>query len=111
MSTIDEPHGAFTCWSSILAVLADSGLFHGLLITITWVMNHSYMGYQSPFWGSGVISTIDEPRGAFTCWSSTLAVLADSGLFHGLLIIVTCALNHRFESPERSEEHTSELQS
>jgi len=35
-----------------------------------------------------VIFTIDEPEGAFTCRSSTLAVLADSGLFHGLLITV-----------------------
>src|SRR4051812_49988944 len=38
----------------------------------------------SLFWGPGVISTINEPRGAFTCRSSTLAVLADSGPFHGL---------------------------
>src|SRR3954466_16134285 len=128
MSTIDEPHGAFTCRSSTLAVLGDSGLFHGLLITVTWAINHRFgslelippltnpmvhlraghqhsqfwpilaclMGYKSPFWVPGVISTIDEPQGASTCWSSTLAVLADSGLFHGLLITVTWAINHRF---------------
>ena len=30
-----------------------------------------------------VFSTIIEPRGAFTCRSSTLAVLADSDPFHG----------------------------
>ena len=38
------------------------------------------------FWGSQVISTIDEPRGAFTCRSSTLTILADSGPFHALLL-------------------------
>ena len=30
---------------------------------------------------------VTEPRGAHTCRSLTLAVLADSGLFHGILII------------------------
>ena len=93
ISTIDEPQGAFMCRSSTLAVLVDSGLFLGLLITITWAINHR-------FWVPGVISTIDEPQGAFTCRSSTLAVLADSGLFHGLLITITWAINHRFGSPE-----------
>ena len=32
-----------------------------------------------------MISTINEPWGAFTCRSSTPAVLADSGPFRGLL--------------------------
>ena len=32
---------------------------------------------HSPFWGPGVFSTIDEPRGAFTCRSSTLMVFVD----------------------------------
>ena len=45
-----------------------------------------FMDYYSLFWGPGVISTINEHWGAFTCWSSTLAVLADSGPFHGLLL-------------------------
>src|SRR3954465_8286115 len=81
ISTIDEPHGAFTCWSSTLAVLAHSGLVHGLLITVTWAINHHFGSFR-------VISSIDEHCGAFTCWSSTLAVLADSGLFHGLLVTV-----------------------
>ena len=96
ISTIDEPQGTFRCWSSTLKVLADSGLFHGLLsqlhgllITITWALNQR-------FGVPGVISTIDEPQGAFTCWSSTLTVLADSGLFHGLLITVTWAINHNY---------------
>ena len=31
---------------------------------------------------------IDDPRGAFTCQSSTLAVFVDSGPFHGLLLTV-----------------------
>ena len=73
ISTIDETQGALTCRSSTLAVLADSGPFHGLLLTI--------LGSRSDF-------TINEPRGAFTCRSSTLTVLADSGPFHGLLLTV-----------------------
>ena len=32
------------------------------------------MDYYSLFWGPGVISTINEPWGGFTCRSSTLAV-------------------------------------
>src|SRR3954465_6494411 len=73
ISTIDEPRAAFTCRSSTPAVLADSGPYHGLLLT---------------FLGPGVISTIDELRGAFTCRSSTPAVLADSDPFRGLLLTV-----------------------
>src|SRR3954471_25052423 len=68
---------------------------------VSRVINQRYMGYYSPFWVPEVISTIDEPHGAFTCWSSTLAVLADSGLFHGLLITVIWAINHSFGSPDR----------
>ena len=37
------------------------------------------------FWVPEVISTIDEPLGAFTCRSSALIILADSGLFRALL--------------------------
>ena len=91
--TIDKPQGVFTCRSSTLTFLFDSGLFLGLEITVTRAINHR-LGVL------GVISTIDEAQGAFTCRSSTLAVLADSGLFHGLLITVTWAINHRFGSPE-----------
>ena len=54
-----------------LAVLADSGPFLGLLLS---------------FGGPGVISTIYEPRGAFTFRSSTLTSLADSGPFRALLL-------------------------
>ena len=35
-----------------------------------------------------MISTIDEPRGAFMCSSSTLTVLAKSDLFRGLLLTI-----------------------
>ena len=69
----DEPQGALMCRSSTLAVLADSGPFHGLLLIVL---------------APGAISTIDEHWGAFTCRSSTLAVLADSGPYHGLLLSV-----------------------
>ena len=72
-SIVVEPQGALTCRSSILALLADSGQFHGLLLTV---------------WGSGIVSTIDELRGAYMCQSSTLAVFGDSDLFHGLLITI-----------------------
>ena len=70
ITIVVEPQGALTCRSSTLAVLADSGPFCGLLLTIL---------------GSEVISTINEPWGAFTCWSSTLVVFVDSGPFHALL--------------------------
>ena len=46
------------------------------------------MDYYSLFWGPGVISTINEPWGAFTFRSSTLTVLADSDPFLGLLLTV-----------------------
>ena len=47
-----------------------------------------FVYYYSLFWGLGVISKIDEPQGALTCRSSTLAVLADSGPFRVLLLTV-----------------------
>ena len=47
-----------------------------------------FMDYYSPFWGPKAISIVVEPQGALTCRSSTLAVLADSGPFHGLLLTV-----------------------
>ena len=46
------------------------------------------MDYYSLFWGPGVISTINESWGAFTFRSSTLAVLADSEPFRGLLLTI-----------------------
>ena len=61
------------CRSSTLAVLADSGPFHGLLLTI--------FGPRSDF-------TIGEIRDAFTFRSSTLAVFINSDPFYGLLLTV-----------------------
>ena len=112
ISIVVEPQGVLMCWSSTLVVLADSGPFHGLLLTavgsqsdfhgcrtprcayVSVINNHS-LGRFWPiswtitlFWGLGVISTIDEPRGAFMCPSSTLRVLAKSDLFCGLLLTV-----------------------
>ena len=112
ISTINEPRGAFTCRSSALTVFADFVLFHGLLLTIlgsqsdlhgcrtprcayvSAINNHS-LGRFWPiswtitlFWGLIVISMIDEPRGAFTCRSSTLEVFVDSGPFRALLVTV-----------------------
>ena len=56
-----------------LAVLAYSGLFCGLLVTV---------------FGSRAFFIVAEPLGALTYHSSTLTVLADSDPFHGLLLIV-----------------------
>src|SRR6187399_985453 len=53
-----------------------------------WPILARFMGYCSPFWCLGAIFTAGEPQGALTCRSSTLAVLADSGPFHGLLLTV-----------------------
>ena len=46
-----------------------------------WPILARFVDYYSLFWGPEVISTIDEPQGALTCRSSTLAVLADYGAF------------------------------
>ena len=68
-----EPQGALTCRSSTLAVMADSGPFHGLLLTV--------LGSRSGFHdyrtlGCVYVSVINTRR------------LADSGPFHGLLLTV-----------------------
>ena len=73
ISILVEPQGALMCWSSTLTVLADSGPFHGILLTV--------LGPQTGF-------VVVEPQGALTCRSSTLTVLADSGPFRGLLLTV-----------------------
>ena len=49
-----------------------------------WPSLAHFMGYYLLFWGPGAISTIDEPRGAFTCRSSTLVVSAISDPYRGL---------------------------
>src|SRR3954465_12607145 len=51
-----------------------------------WPILASFVDFYLLLWGCGVISMIDEPRGAFTCLSSTPAVLADSGPYRGLLL-------------------------
>ena len=53
-----------------------------------WLILGRFVDYYSLFWGPEVTSTINEPRGAITSRSSTLTVLADSGPFRGLLLIV-----------------------
>ena len=50
-----------------------------------WPILASFVDYYSLFWGPEVISTINEPRGAFTCRST---VFADYGPFLGLLLTV-----------------------
>ena len=56
--------------------------------SLFWPIQARFVDYYSPSWGPGVISTINEPRGASTRRSSTLAVFGDSDPFRGLLIIV-----------------------
>ena len=60
-------------------------------VCVSVVNTHSFGQFWPVSWtitlflGLGVISMIDEHRGAFMCRSSTLAVLADSGPFRGVL--------------------------
>ena len=51
-----------------------------------WPILARFVDYYSLFWGPGVTSTINEPRGAFTRQSATLAVFVDSDPFRGLLL-------------------------
>ena len=53
-----------------------------------WPILARFMDYYSPFWGPEAISIVVEPQGALMCRSSTLAVLADSSPFRGLLLTV-----------------------
>ena len=53
-----------------------------------WPILTRILDYYSVFWGPEEISIVVEPQGALTCRSSTLAVLADFGPFHGLLLTV-----------------------
>ena len=112
ISMIDEPRGAVTCRSSTLTYSAESCPFRSLLLSVLGpraispideprvrlcvCRQHSqfcpiltsFVDYYSPFWGPKAISIVVELQGVLTCWSSTLAVSADSGPFHGLLLIV-----------------------
>src|SRR6266511_4169021 len=151
-----EPQGAHTCQSPTLAVLADSGPFRGLLLTVLgsrsdfhdrrtpvcvyvsvintggfrrfwsvsctithrfgvserfprltipevclyvghqhsqfWPILARFVDYYSQFWGPGVISTIDDPRGLFMFPSSTLTVLQ--------FLPVSWTNTHRFGVPK-----------
>ena len=71
ISTIDDPLGVLTCRSSTLVVLANSGPFRGLLLTV--------FVSQSDF-------HVCRTQGALICRSSTLAVFVDADPFHGLLL-------------------------
>ena len=62
-----------------------------------WPILTRFVEYYSLFLGPGVISTIDEPQGALTCRSSTLAVLAGSGLLLVLLLTVLGTLSDYLE--------------
>ena len=53
-----------------------------------WPILSRFMDYYSPFCEPEAISIVVELHGAFMCRSSTLAVLADSGPFRGLLLTV-----------------------
>ena len=108
ISIVVEPQGVRTSWSSTLPVLADSGPFHRFWVPkrFPWLSNSKvslrvghqqsqfgpilahFLDYYSLFWGLGVISMIDKPRGMFTCPSSTLTILADSSPFRGILLAV-----------------------
>ena len=47
-----------------------------------------FVDNYSPFWDPRAISMINDHQGAFTCLSSTLAILADIGPFRELLLTV-----------------------
>ena len=52
-----------------------------------WPILARSVDYYSLFWGPRAIFMVAEAQGVLTCRSSTLAILADSGPFHGLLLI------------------------
>ena len=53
-----------------------------------WPILTRFVDYYSPIWGPAAIPIDIEPQGALTCRSSTLAVLADSDPFRGLLLTI-----------------------
>ena len=55
-----EPQGALTCRSSSLAVLGDSVLFHGLLLTVL-ANSDPFRRLLLTVWGLGVIFKVAEP--------------------------------------------------
>ena len=98
ISMIDEPRGAFMSrfmdyyspfWGQP-RVRLRVGHQHSQFLSILVYFVHYYLR----FWGPRAISMIDEPRGAFTCPSSTLTVLANSDPFRGLLLTVLGSRNN-----------------
>ena len=105
ISMVLELQGAVTCRLSTIIVWADSGPFLGLLlyfgvsesfprltnpgVRLRLGHQHSHirpilvrlMHYYSAFLGPRAISTIDDPRDAFKCMSSTETVWANSEQF------------------------------
>ena len=73
ISTSNEPCRAFTCRYQ-----------HSQF----WPILTRFVDYYSPFCGPQAISKVVEPQVAVMCRSSTLAVLADSGPFRGLLLTI-----------------------
>ena len=53
-----------------------------------WPILSRFLGYYTSIWGSKVIFMVNEPQCALTCRSLTIAILADSGPFRGLLLTV-----------------------
>ena len=53
-----------------------------------WPILARFVDYYSPFWGPEAIFLVYGPQGALTCMTLTLAILADSGPFRGLLVTV-----------------------
>ena len=79
ISIVVELQGVLTCWSSTLPVLADSGPFHGLLLTV--------LGSQSDFHGCRT------PRCAYVS-------VINTHIF-GRFKSVPCTITQRFGDPER----------
>ena len=82
ISMIDNPRDAFRRLSSTLTVLP--------------ILTH-FVDYYLPFWGPKAICIVVEPQGLLMCRSSTLIILANSGPFHGLLLMILA----RYGAPER----------
>ena len=53
-----------------------------------WQIVSRFMGYYTSIWGFGVIFMVTKPQCALKCTSLTIAVLADSGQFRGLLLTI-----------------------
>ena len=79
ISIVVEPQGVLTCRSSTITVLADSGPFHGLLLTVLGSRS-DFHGYQTP--RCAYVSIINT-RGFGSFWP------------------VSWTITHRFWAPKR----------